>query len=81
MEDNHSPYCPDCTACGESGCCSPLCCGFTEGCHYKETYLRDLRHGYYMYEWLLKYYWGNLPKEVQDAYDAEFDKSYDKFYN
>ena len=49
--DNYSPYCPVCSGCGESGCCSPLNCDpFNSECHYPETYTADLKLGYRTFE-------------------------------
>jgi hypothetical protein len=46
-DDSYSPYCPVCTGCGESGCCSPLHCDpDNPECHYPKTYTEDLKLGY-----------------------------------
>ncbi len=48
---NYSPYCPVCTGCGESGCCSPLNCDpDNPECHYPKTYTADLKLGYRTFE-------------------------------
>lgn len=50
-EDEGSPYCPVCTGCGESGCCSPLNCEpDNPKCHYPKTYTEDLKLGYRTFE-------------------------------
>lgn len=50
-DDSYSPYCPVCSGCGESGCCSPLGCDPSNSeCHYPETYTADLKLGYRTFE-------------------------------
>jgi len=78
-DDNYSPYCPDCEACGESGCCSPLQCNHTKNGHYCSGYLKELQFGYYMQTWFEKHLLDLLPKDKQAEYDAEWDKVYDSF--
>ena len=55
-KDSYSPYCYKCLSCGDSGCCSPVNCTMEEGCHYKETYLEELKDTYrehqLLYNWL-----------------------------
>ena len=50
MEELESPYCPICSGCGEEFCCSPLHCKQSPDGHYCQSYLRDLKFGYQMYE-------------------------------
>lgn len=50
-DDSYSPYCPVCSGCGESGCCSPLGCEPDDPkCHYPKTYTADLKLGYRTFE-------------------------------
>ena len=39
-------YCKRCTACGESGCCSPLSCDLSGKGMYCDTYKTELRETY-----------------------------------
>lgn len=65
-----NPYCKVCGACGEEGCCSPLTCDFTEGCEYKDIYLKDLKYGYLLmqrlYDYLDHNHDGQAIKEIED---------------
>ena len=81
MEEEYSPYCPVCSACGVEGCCSPLSCEMTEGCSYP-GYLRDLKFGYAMNEWVEKNLLDEklIPKELIEKYNEEWEKQYDVFY-
>lgn len=78
-EDAYSPYCPDCEACGESGCCSPLMCNHTENGHYCKGYLKELQFGYHLYRWIEKHLLEHLPIEKIDEYDKEWNEAYDVF--
>jgi hypothetical protein len=76
--EDYSPYCPDCGACGEDGCCSALFCKQTQTGHYCKGYLRDLQFGYAMH----KEMWDLIPNdtETQKKLDEIYDKNYDIFY-
>ncbi len=81
MEEEYSPYCPVCSACGEEGCCSPLNCEMTEGCSYP-GYLRDLKFGYAMNNWVEKKISEeklSMEKFIEE-YNEEWEKAYDIFY-
>ena len=80
MTDNTTPYCKECTACGEEGCCSPLMCKQSPNGDYCESYLRDLKFGYYMNEWFEKNLIDLIPTDLKEKYDEEWNKSYDRFY-
>jgi hypothetical protein len=68
--ENYSPYCEECTACGESGCCSVYMCTMGDKCDYKQTYLRELKEAYSLMEEFYKHIYEKLPEDLK----AEFDK-------
>ena len=74
------PYCPVCEGCGEEGCCSPLRCQQSKDGHHCQTYLKDLKFGYLMYEDLYALAIKDK-KRNKKALDKLFDKNYDKIYN
>jgi hypothetical protein len=82
MEEDYNPYCPVCNSCGTEGCCSPLSCQMTEGCHYPKSYLADLKFGYAMNEWVQKNLLDEklIPKELIEKYNQQWEKDYDFFY-
>lgn len=74
-DDGYSPYCPVCTGCGESGCCSPLNCQPDDPrCHYPKTYTEDLKLGYRTFE---KWYY-LLDENDWFGKKDEFMKIYDE---
>ncbi|MFN7656447.1 MAG: hypothetical protein ACK5OW_01525 [bacterium] len=77
-EDGYDVYCPICTGCGEEGCCSPLMCKQSQDGHYCESYLRDLKFGYKMYNDI----YDLIPKdeETKKKLDEIFDKNYERYY-
>lgn len=79
-KEDQSPYCPECNACGEEGCCSPLMCKQSENGDYCARYLKDLQFGYHMHEWLEKNLIEGLSPEMKEKYNEEWDKAYDLFY-
>jgi len=81
MTDNTTPYCKECTACGEEGCCSPLMCKQSPNGDYCESYLRDLKFGYHMNQWFEKNLIDLIPTDLKEKYDEEWNKSYDRFYS
>jgi len=46
IENDYYPYCSNCTACGEEGCCSHIQCisylTSTHGCKYGRRYLEEV---------------------------------------
>ena len=66
-QEEYSPYCPVCTACGEEGCCSPMGCSQDPNGDYCKGYLKDLKHGYAMNEWVQKNLLNEelIPKELK----------------
>jgi len=80
-DDNYSPYCPVCSGCGESGCCSPKnCTPDNILCQYPKTYTADLKLGYRTFErfWdlLEKNDWFGKKEEFMKIYDEELDYRY-----
>lgn len=77
--DYRSPYCPVCSGCGETGCCSPLNCDpFNPRCHYSETNTADLKLGYStwsrFWDLLEENDWFGKKDEFMKIYDEELDK-------
>lgn len=81
-EDNYSPYCPVCSACGEEGCCSALMCRHDPNGRYCAGYTDDLRFGYAMYDDIMKIIHEEKEKykELIEKIDGKFDENYDIFY-
>ena len=78
MEKNneeYSPYCKECDSCGEEGCCSPLVCKQDPKGDYCQTYLKDLKFGYKMYNDLM-----DLLAE-DEKYKQEIDEIWNKNYD
>lgn len=73
-EDNYSPYCKVCGACGEDGCCSAMMCKQSPDGDYCQTYLNELRFGYLMYH---DTYDLVIDQEAKKKRDAFFDKNWD----
>jgi hypothetical protein len=80
LKDDYSPYCPECSGCGEEGCCSPLKCKFSGNCSYMETNLNHLKFGYRMFDWVERELYDKLPKELQEEFDNVWDSTYDYTY-
>lgn len=77
-EENYSPYCPVCSGCGEEGCCSPLMCKQSPEGKYCESYLKDLKFGYKMYEHLMGLVGDD--EKYKEQIDELWDKTYDRIY-
>jgi hypothetical protein len=82
-QKEYSPYCPVCTACGTEGCCSPMACEQDPNGDYCKGYLKDLKFGYVMNEWVQKNLLDEklIPKELIEKYNKEWDEAYDAIYN
>ena len=80
MDKESSPYCPICNACGVEGCCSALACQQNPDGDYCDGYLKDLRFGYAMNEWVTKNLYDKMPQDLKDQYDKEWHESYKQFY-
>jgi hypothetical protein len=75
MDEDESPYCSECSACGEDGCCSALKCAYNNMVIkstglYCEDYFKDIEFAYEMFK---AYYDESKDKEM-------FDTIYDKVY-
>jgi hypothetical protein len=79
-EDTYGPYCRECEACGEEGCCSALLCKQSESGDYCSGYLRDLRFGYHMYRWVKNNLLFDLEEHQLVKYWEEYDKTFSKFH-
>lgn len=73
MEEDYSPYCNKCQACGEEGCCSALVCNHSKDGEYCRGYLDDLRFGYIMFR--------ETYKLLEENHNDELEKIYNKNYN
>lgn len=76
--DEISPYCPECDACGEEDCCSPLMCKQSEKGDYCEKYLIDMKFGYRMYIDLMKLI--SCDERYKEKIDEIWKRNYDKTY-
>lgn len=79
-QENYSPYCPICSACGEDGCCSALCCQQHPDGDYCETYLKELRFGYALNKQFYKELYNKLSKELQEECDKIWEETYDNIF-
>ncbi len=77
-ENSYSPYCPECSACGEEGCCSALLCKMSENGDYCQGYLKDLKYGYSVHNELLEML-GDDPI-YKEKVDEILDRNFDRFY-
>ena len=80
MEENYSPYCKECSGCGEEGCCSPLMCTQSPNGDYCESYLRDLHFAYKMDKYFMNNIYERLSEEMKNELDEAYDKIYDEVY-
>jgi len=78
-QENYSPYCSVCGACGEEGCCSALVCSQEDG-DYCETYLKELRFGYAVNKQLHNELYNKLSKELQEEWDKIWNEAYDNIF-
>ena len=81
-QEEYSPYCPVCSACGEEGCCSPMACSQDPNGDYCKGYLKDLKFGYVMNEWVQKNLLDEklIPKELIEKYNKEWEEAYEAIY-
>jgi len=67
-----------CSGCGEDGCCKATMCQMSPDGSYCGSYLRDLKIGYIMDEWVMGNLYEQFTDEMKDAYDKQYDKTLDK---
>lgn len=77
-EENKSPYCKVCKACGEEGCCSATTCQHSPDGEYCETYLNELKFGYLMYKDMWELVTG---EEEKKKLEKLFSENYDLIFN
>lgn len=77
-KEDYSPYCPDCEACGEEGCCSPLNCRHTAEGHYCKSYLKDLHFAYLMHDDLYNLVCND--EKYKEKIKEIWDKNYIRIY-
>lgn len=75
-----SPYCSECTGCGEEGCCSPLMCGMSPNGEYCTWYLRDLKYTYNVYNDIMDKIYNDLTNEQKNVIDSIVDNNIVKWY-
>ena len=84
IPEEDSPYCKDCTACGEEGCCSPLMCFSKlvqkDTCMYGKGYLLDIELALKFTEWVFEYVDKNDVLTVKDA-NRKYRELIDKIYH
>jgi hypothetical protein len=73
-QEDYTLICPVCTGCGEDGCCKATMCQMSPDGSYCESYLKDLKIGYLMDEWVME----NLYEQFTDEMKAAYDKKYDE---
>lgn len=80
MVEDLSPYCKECSSCGETGCCTPTMCTQGEHCDYPQTNLNELKFGWSMNEYFQKEIYPHLPTELKEKYDAVWDIEYNRWH-
>ncbi len=77
-EETKSPYCPVCDGCGDEGCCKATICEMSPDGDYCQTYLKDLKFGYMMYNDIYEL----IPKdkETKELLDRIWEKNYKRAY-
>ena len=78
--DMESIYCPVCSGCGEDGCCNATKCKMSPDGSYCETYLKDLKVAYYMYDWFMENVYDTLTEEQKEKSDEAYEQILDKVY-
>ncbi len=73
-----SPYCKECDACGEEGCCSPLKCKQTETGEYCGIYLDELHFTYRMYKDIMKLIQHDekYKQQIDEIWETNYNKTY-----
>lgn len=80
LEEIESPYCPICEACGEDGCCRATVCHQHQDGLYCKSYLKDLEFGYKMNRFFENEISEQMPFNLRDKYNEEWDRVYDEVY-
>ena len=78
-EEIESPYCPVCDGCGEEGCCSPMMCKQSPDGYYCKSYLKDLKFGYKMYNYIIELVGDD--EKYKERIDKLWDETYDEIYS
>jgi len=78
-DDNESVYCPMCTSCGETGCCSPLACQQDPNGMYCRGNLNELKFGYLMFEDL--YNLISKDEKLSETLSEIYNKNWDIIFN
>lgn len=73
---NYSPYCKECTACGES----VYMCQMTDNCEYKGTYLRELKEHYSLVEEFYSKIYNKLPQDLKEEWDKIEETNWEYWY-
>ena len=76
-EDDYSPYCKVCGACGEDGCCSAMMCKQSPDGDYCDHYLKELKFSYLMHK---DTYDLLTDEEAKKKRDAFFDENWDLIF-
>lgn len=79
-EEEYTPYCRICEACGEEGCCSPLQCKHHKDGKYCGGYLRDLKFGYTLSNIFEEKIYDKMSDELKKEYDELWDEQFDRHY-
>lgn len=79
-QENYSPYCSICDACGEDGCCSALSCQQHPDGDYCASYLKELRFGYALNKQFHRELYDKLSTELQEEWDKIWDETYDNIF-
>lgn len=79
-EEDHSPYCKICSACGEEGCCSPVMCEQHKDGEYCGSYLRDLKFNYTLLNAFEENIYDKMSDELKKEYDELWNQHFDNHY-
>lgn len=83
IPEEDSPYCKDCGACGEDGCCSPLKCISKlvnkNTCMYGNGYLKDIELALKFSKWVFEYVDKNDNLNVKEA-NLKYGELIDEIY-
>lgn len=74
---DYDVYCPHCSSCGETGCCSPTGCINHKKGFYCQTNQDALKVSY----WTLNEFWGQLDVEKYPEVEELLDHIYEQNYS